>query len=154
MAGSLLAVAMALAAPEPLAVFAQSSAVDSRELIDRVSGYVQTYYARAQSVICLETVRMQSLGMDLLNDTSPSRRLDYELRLAWDPAPGADVAGYRILYGTQSGQYSAAIDVARSIDAVGLAGVKVALASATLLAMPTTSALSLRRLRSGTVHLV
>ncbi|MEO5896532.1 MAG: fibronectin type III domain-containing protein [Vicinamibacterales bacterium] len=38
------------------------------------------------------------------------------VRLAWDPAPEADVAGYRILYGTQSGHYLGAIDVAKSTD--------------------------------------
>jgi hypothetical protein len=42
--------------------------------------------------------------------------------------------------------------VTRSIDAVGLCGVNVAEASETLLAIPTTSAVSLRRLRSGTVQ--
>ena len=44
------------------------------------------------------------------------------------------------------------IAVARSIDAVGLCGVNVADASEMLLAMPTTSALSLCSVRSGTVH--
>ncbi len=44
------------------------------------------------------------------------------------------------------------IAVARSIDAVGLCGVNVAEASATLLAMPTTSAVSSCSVRSGTVH--
>ena len=43
---------------------------------------------------------------------------------------------------------------ARSIDAFGSCGVKVADASATLLAMPTTSAMSARMVRSGTVHCV
>ncbi len=42
------------------------------------------------------------------------------------------------------------IAVARSIDAVGLCGVNVAEASEMLLAMPTTSAVSSRRSRSGT----
>src|SRR5215208_1005183 len=44
------------------------------------------------------------------------------------------------------------VDVTRSIVAVGLCGLNVADASAVLLAMPTTSALSLRSARSGTVH--
>jgi hypothetical protein len=38
------------------------------------------------------------------------------------------------------------------MDAVGLCGVKVADASDTLLAMPTTSAVSSLRVRSGTVQ--
>jgi hypothetical protein len=44
------------------------------------------------------------------------------------------------------------ISVARSMDAVGLCGVKVADASETLLAMPTTSAVSSLMVRSGTVQ--
>ena len=43
---------------------------------------------------------------------------------------------------------------ARSIDAVGFCGVNVAEASATLLAIPATSALSSRSARSGRVHWV
>ena len=56
------------------------------ELLARVAESVERYYARAQSIMCIETVRMQGLGHDLLSDASPSRRLDYELRVAWDPA--------------------------------------------------------------------
>ena len=44
------------------------------------------------------------------------------------------------------------ISVARSMDAVGFCGVNVADASDTLLAIPTTSAVSLRSVRSGTVQ--
>ena len=40
--------------------------------------------------MCIESVRLQSLGFDLLNDASPARRLDYELRVAWDPALAGD----------------------------------------------------------------
>jgi len=56
------------------------------QVLARVAEAVERYYARAQSLICLESVRMQSLGADLLSDSSPARRLDYELRVAWDPA--------------------------------------------------------------------
>jgi hypothetical protein len=59
---------------------------DLASLLDRISDAVGRYYARAQSIICLEQVRMQSLGFDLLNDSSPARRLDYELRVAWEAA--------------------------------------------------------------------
>jgi hypothetical protein len=55
-------------------------------LLSRVAESVSRYYARAQSIMCIETVRLQSLGRDLLTDLTPSRRLDYELRVAWDPA--------------------------------------------------------------------
>lgn len=55
-------------------------------LLARVGESVMRYYARAQSIMCIETVRLQSLGHDLLTDASPARRLDYELRMAWDSA--------------------------------------------------------------------
>jgi hypothetical protein len=50
----------------------------------RVGAHVEEYYARAQSIVCLETVRVQALKPDLLSDGFP-RRLEYELRVAWDP---------------------------------------------------------------------
>ena len=59
---------------------------DLGALLARVADSVIDYYARAQSIMCLETVRLQSLGHDLMADSTPTRRLDYELRVAWDPA--------------------------------------------------------------------
>ena len=37
------------------------------------------------------SVRLQSLGTDLLSDASPSRQLDYDLRVEWEPATDGDV---------------------------------------------------------------
>lgn len=66
---------------------AQSSgASDLAGLLARVGASVEQYYARAQSLICIETVRMQQVGSDLMSDLSPSRQLTYELRVAWDDA--------------------------------------------------------------------
>ncbi|MQA31327.1 MAG: hypothetical protein GEU82_16080 [Luteitalea sp.] len=59
---------------------------DVTALLARVAESVTRYYARAQSIMCIETVRLQALGHDFLSDGSPSRRLDYELRVAWDPS--------------------------------------------------------------------
>src|SRR5215210_5244771 len=73
----------------PLAVVhsAQSdSANDLAALLNRVGASVERYYARAQSLICIETVRVQSLGHDLAPDPSFGRQLTYELRVAWDNA--------------------------------------------------------------------
>jgi hypothetical protein len=75
----------------PLAVLhsAQSdSANDLAALLTRVGASVERYYARAQSLICLETVRVQSLGHDLAPDPSFGRQLTYELHVAWDNAAG------------------------------------------------------------------
>jgi hypothetical protein len=66
-------------------------------VLARVADAVERYYARAQSLICLEAVRLQSLGADLLSDASPARRLDYELRVAWDPATDGDAPEANVL---------------------------------------------------------
>jgi hypothetical protein len=87
MAGSLLAVAMALAAPGPLAVFAQTPAIEPHDLLGRVSGYVQTYFARAQSLIVEETVTVQQIRADMAPDGFP-RSLVYDLRFEWTPGEG------------------------------------------------------------------
>jgi hypothetical protein len=51
----------------------------------RVGSSVARYFERAQSIVCLETVRLQSLGFDLGSDGALTRHLSYELRVAWDP---------------------------------------------------------------------
>ena len=54
----------------------------------RVSDRVEQWYARAQSLVSLESVWIQPLRSDLTAIDFP-RRLAYELRLAWDaPADG------------------------------------------------------------------
>jgi hypothetical protein len=72
----------------PLAVVgAQKSPVpDLGALLERVGLAVERYYARAQSIICVETVRIQSLGFDLIPDASGARQLTYELHVAWADA--------------------------------------------------------------------
>jgi hypothetical protein len=59
-------------------------------LLARIGDRVERYYARAQSVMCLETVRLQPLASDF-GPVGRARVLVYELRVAWDPAPSADV---------------------------------------------------------------
>jgi hypothetical protein len=56
-------------------------------MLARVGESVTQYYKRAQSIICVEAVRLQSVGADLLSDVSQPRRLSYELRVAWEPPP-------------------------------------------------------------------
>lgn len=67
-------------------------AVDMAGLLARVGAQVEEYFARAQSVICRETVRVQSLGTDLLGDGSRARQVVSDLRIAWLPAADADDA--------------------------------------------------------------
>jgi hypothetical protein len=58
---------------------------DLTALLARVGESVTSYYARAHSIICTETVRIQPLRHDLSGDGAP-RRLEYELRISWDRA--------------------------------------------------------------------
>jgi hypothetical protein len=68
------------------------SAADSRrELADdletilhRVGARVERYFARAQSLVCLETVLWQPLSAGFSPD-GMSRTVESELRLSWDP---------------------------------------------------------------------
>jgi len=63
---------------------------DLGALLTRVGLAVERYYARAQSIICVETVRIQSLGMDLFPDMNTARQLTYELRVAWADAENGE----------------------------------------------------------------
>lgn len=55
----------------------------------RVGARVEEYFARAQSIVCQETVRLEPLGADLLSNGEHVRELVYELRVAWDAATGS-----------------------------------------------------------------
>jgi hypothetical protein len=71
-------------------VQAQASPDNLDQTLARVSERVQEWYGRAQSIVSLETVTIQSLRPDMTGDGLP-RRLNYEFRVAWDPesaAPG------------------------------------------------------------------
>jgi hypothetical protein len=81
----LLTAALACA---PLAlVSAQSpgAAEDLKAVLAQVGASVHRYYARARSIICIETVTLQPLSYNLSADTNFARKLQYELRVAWEP---------------------------------------------------------------------
>ncbi len=88
------AVVLALVAPASVVVPGFSRAVtpgtpdDLEALLNRVAARVAQYYQRARDVICLETVRLQSLGSNLAPE-GYLRVLAYELRVSWEPAPDA-----------------------------------------------------------------
>ena len=63
---------------------AQQGQARVAEWLERIGERVQAYYARAQSVVCLETVMIQPVKPDLMSDGFP-RRLTYELRVEWEP---------------------------------------------------------------------
>lgn len=58
-----------------------------RDVLDRAGAYVERYFARAQSLVCRETVTVQFLGRDLSPDSSTTRRLEYDTRIAWEATP-------------------------------------------------------------------
>jgi hypothetical protein len=66
---------------------------DVRGWMVRVGARVEEYYARAQSIMCEETVRLEPLGPDLLSNGDHVRELVYELRVAWDAPTTAGADG-------------------------------------------------------------
>lgn len=54
-------------------------------LMDRVGAYVAEYYARAQSIVGVESVSVSPLARDLSVD-GHVRRLVYDFRVEWEPA--------------------------------------------------------------------
>jgi hypothetical protein len=77
-AALLVALATSLSAQQP-------SAVDIAGVLQRAGDKVSAFFARAQSIMCLEKVSVQKLSMSLGAD-GPARRVDSELRLAWEPS--------------------------------------------------------------------
>jgi hypothetical protein len=63
----------------------QPSTIDLTGVLQRAGDKVSEFFARAQSIMCLEKVSVQKLSMSLGAD-GPARRVDSELRLAWEPS--------------------------------------------------------------------
>lgn len=75
----------------------QAPPVDVTGVLTRLADSVVAYYARAQSIMCDESVLLQSLGNDLMSDQSPVRRLLYELRVSWEPPEEGGVPDATVL---------------------------------------------------------
>lgn len=75
---------LACAALVPTA-YAQTESAESR-LLSLAGRYVQEYFARAQSIVSEETVRMQPLKHDMTSD-GRARQLAFEVRAEWTPSP-------------------------------------------------------------------
>ena len=69
------------------AAIGQSISAD--QTVNRLSGYVEQYYSRAQSIVTNESVIVQRLNRDM-SFNGFARRLVYELRVEWDPSVGGD----------------------------------------------------------------
>ena len=60
----------------------QAPPVDLAAVLHRAGEKVSEYFARAQSIVCLEKVSVQRLGIGFGAD-GPARRVESELRLSW-----------------------------------------------------------------------
>ncbi|HWF84109.1 MAG TPA: hypothetical protein VG222_04665 [Vicinamibacterales bacterium] len=85
MRGSASWIVVAVALVAGVAAKPVDAPVDVPALLARIGQRVEQYYARAQSIICVETVRLQPLSFDLSFDGGHVRQLVYELRISWEP---------------------------------------------------------------------
>jgi hypothetical protein len=81
-AGAVMAVlSVALAA----SLSADQAATDLSGILRRAGDKVMDYFARAQSIMCLEKVSLQKLGIGYGADGA-ARQVESELRLSWEPS--------------------------------------------------------------------
>lgn len=64
----------------------QAAPVDVAGVLHRAGERVVEFFARAQSIVCLEKVSLQRLTMGFSAD-GPARVVESELRLSWEPTP-------------------------------------------------------------------
>jgi len=85
------AIGVAAAMLVAVAAHGQSNVpIDLPGILARVGERVAAYYERAQSIVCTETVQMQTMDSNFSLDPH-MRRLVYELRVSWDKAGDGDV---------------------------------------------------------------
>lgn len=77
---------VALAALGTQVSAAPDQPIDLAATLQRVGERVERYFARAQSLVCLETVRLRPFGFSAQD--KPGRTVESELHLSWDAADG------------------------------------------------------------------
>jgi hypothetical protein len=77
-------------------VLCATGAGQDRPLLDRMGSYVESYYARTQSILASESVTLQPLRLDFSFDGF-ARRLVYDLRFEWDPERTGDEGPARVV---------------------------------------------------------
>jgi hypothetical protein len=82
-----LALAMCLVAAAQLHADEVRQGGDLATVLQRAGERVERFFARAQSIVCLEIVRLQSLTSSWSSE-GLSRTVESELRLSWDAADG------------------------------------------------------------------
>src|SRR6516165_9332792 len=65
----------------PAVAVGRGDSGDLPAVLARVGARVEEYYGRAQSLVCEETVRFQTLDTDLFWDGTHIRELVYQLRI-------------------------------------------------------------------------
>lgn len=70
--------------------------IDLAGLLARIGERVEAYYARAQSILCIETVRLEPMDSNFTS-ANHIRKLVYELRVSWEPSNGDAVPEANVL---------------------------------------------------------
>jgi hypothetical protein len=83
-----LAVSLAFGARATAAPEDEAALLD---VLGRVGARVEQYFARAQSLVCIEAVHVQPLGPSLSAD-GMGRTIQSELQMAWEPTRGRDAS--------------------------------------------------------------
>lgn len=81
-----LVTALGVCASVSLSAQRSASLLDLEGLLERAAARVSEYFARAQSIMCLEQVALQKLRSGFSAD-GPARFVESELRLSWNPSP-------------------------------------------------------------------
>lgn len=77
--------AVAARAADRLAQRLRQDYIDLEGLLERAGARVVQFFARAQSIVCLEKVALQKLSFGLSAE-GPARFVESELRLSWEPS--------------------------------------------------------------------
>lgn len=64
----------------------QGGSIDVSGVLQRAGARVTEFFARAQSIMCLEKVSLQRLGFGF-GAEGPARIVESDLRLSWEPSP-------------------------------------------------------------------
>jgi len=64
----------------------RAALIDLEGVLERAGARVTEYFARAQSIMCLEKVSLQKLNFGYSSE-GPARFVESELRLSWKPSP-------------------------------------------------------------------
>ncbi len=84
-----MALVIGIALSAPFSADAQRPAMDPAETLRRAGTYVEHYYSRAQSIVGVETIVIESVSRDLTTNGFGTRYV-YDLRLEWTAPVGGE----------------------------------------------------------------